>query len=60
MADVDGSIVLGLDIAQTTAQISKDLQTVLKGIGNKEVILKAKIENTDILRSVDQLGIVHK
>lgn len=30
MADVDGKIVLGLDVAQTTDQLNKDLNTVLK------------------------------
>lgn len=55
MPDVDGSIVLGLDIAQTTSQISQDLQTVLKGIGTKEITLKAKIENTDMLNSVNRM-----
>ena len=35
MADVDGKIVLGLDVAQTTDQMNRDLDTVLKNIGKK-------------------------
>lgn len=44
MADVDGKIVLGLDVSTTTDQISRDLDTVLKNIGQKEITLSAKID----------------
>ena len=43
MADADGSIVLGLDISQTTQRMEADLQTVLRNIGTKEIQLKANI-----------------
>lgn len=46
MADVDGQIVLGLDIVATAGQISSDLDAALKGI-KKEIILSAKIGNID-------------
>lgn len=45
MPDVDGQIVLGLDVAQTTQRISQDLNQVLSNIGRKEITLSAKIEN---------------
>ena len=44
MADVDGKIVLGLDVAQTTDQMNRDLDTVLKNIGKKEIILNPVID----------------
>lgn len=44
MADVDGKIVLGLDVAQTTDQLNKDLNTVLKNIGKKEIVLSPVID----------------
>lgn len=55
MPDVEGSIVLGLDISQTTAQISQDLQSVLKNVGTHEITLRAKIESADVLKSVDRM-----
>lgn len=45
MPDVDGQIVLGLDIAQTTQKMSQDLDTVLKSISKKEITISAKIDN---------------
>ncbi len=44
MADVDGKIVLGLNVAQTTDQMNRDLDTVLKNIGKKEIILNPVID----------------
>ena len=44
MADIDGKIVLGLDVAQTTDQLNKDLNTVLKNIGKKEIVLSPVID----------------
>ena len=44
MADVDGKIVLGLDVAQTTDQMNRDLDAVLKNIGKKEIILNPVID----------------
>ena len=44
MADVDGKIVLGLDVAQTTDQMNRDLDKVLKNIGKKEIILSPVID----------------
>lgn len=38
MPDVDGQIVLGLDIAQTTQQMSQDLDTVLKRISKRKLL----------------------
>ena len=55
MADADGSIVLGLDISQTTQRMEADLQTVLRNIGTKEIQLKANIEKTGVLDSIDHL-----
>ena len=45
MADVDGQIVLGLNISDTTAKIRSDLDSILQGIGKKEIVLSARIEN---------------
>lgn len=45
MPDVDGQIVLGLDIAKTTEQMDQDLNRVLTNIGKKEITLSAKIDN---------------
>ena len=42
MSDVEGRIVLGLDIAQTTQQMNQDLSQVLSNIGKKEIKLSAK------------------
>ena len=39
MSDVEGRIVLGLDIARTTEQMNRDLNQVLTSIGKKEITL---------------------
>ena len=38
MPDVDGQIVLGLDIAKTTEQMDQDLNRVLNKISKKEIL----------------------
>ena len=53
MADVDGKIVLGLDIAQTTDQMNRDLDKVLKSIGKKEIILSPNIKTDDVKKQLD-------
>ena len=55
MPDVEGRIVLGLDIANTTQQISQDLNNVLNSIRKKEIILNAKIDNIDLGNTVSQI-----
>lgn len=55
MPDVDGQIVLGLDIAQTTQQMSQDLDTVLKRISKKEITLSAKIDNINFGNAAAQI-----
>lgn len=60
MADVDGQIVLGLNISDTTAQIKADLDTVLSSIGKKEIILSAKIENLKSDKVTSQINAVAK
>ena len=55
MPDVEGRIVLGLDIANTTQQISQDLNNVLNSIGKKEIILNAKIDNIDLGNTASQI-----
>lgn len=55
MPDVEGRIVLGLDIANTTQQISQDLNSVLNSIGKKEITLSAKIDNIDLGNTASQI-----
>lgn len=55
MSDVAGSIVLGLDIAKTTSQINADLSSVLAGIGKKEIVLSAKIDNINTGNMTSQI-----
>lgn len=55
MPDVEGRIVLGLDIANTTQQISQDLNNVLNSIGKKEITLSAKIDNIDLGNTASQI-----
>lgn len=51
----DGQIVLGLNISETTSQISADLGTVLNGLGTKQLILKAAIEKSQVEKTVASL-----
>lgn len=60
MADVDGQIVLGLNIADTTTQISSDLERVLSNIGKKEIVLSAKIENIKNDKITSQINEISK
>lgn len=60
MADVDGHIVLGLNIADTTTQISSDLERVLSNIGKKEIVLSAKIENIKNDKITSQINEISK
>lgn len=60
MPDVDGQIVLGLDIAQTTQQMNEDLNRVLSNIGKKEITLSAKIENIRSEQITSQINNVAK
>lgn len=55
MADVDGQIVLGLDIEQTTQRMNQDLNRVLTNIGKKEIVLNAKIENINFGNAASQI-----
>lgn len=55
MPDVEGRIVLGLDIANTTQRISQDLNSVLNSIGKKEITLSAKIDNIDLGNTASQI-----
>lgn len=55
MSDVEGRIVLGLDIAQTTQQMNQDLSQVLSNIGKKEIKLSAKIDNVNFGNAVAQI-----
>lgn len=55
MPDVEGRIVLGLDISNTTQQISQDLNNVLNSIGKKEITLSAKIDNIDLGNTASQI-----
>lgn len=55
MTDVDGQIVLGLDIAQTTAKIDADLDSVLKNISQKEIKLSASIGNINFGNASSQI-----
>lgn len=60
MPDVDGQIVLGLDIAQTTQQMNQDLNRVLANIGKKEITLSAKIENIRSEQITSQINNIAK
>lgn len=51
----DGQIVLGLNISETTSQISADLSTILNGLGTKQLILKAAIEKSQVEKGVASL-----
>lgn len=51
----DGQIVLGLNISETTSQISADLSTILNGFGTKQLILKAAIEKSQVEKGVASL-----
>lgn len=55
MPDVEGRIVLGLDIANTTQQISQELDGILKSIGEKRIKLNAKIDNIDLGNASSQI-----
>lgn len=55
MSDVEGRIVLGLDIAQTTQQMNQDLSQVLSNIGKKEIKLSAKIDNVNFDNAAAQI-----
>lgn len=55
MSDVEGRIVLGLDIAQTTQQMNQDLSQVLSNIGRKEIKLNAKIDNVNFGNAAAQV-----
>lgn len=55
MSDVEGRIVLGLDIAQTTQQMNQDLSQVLSNIGKKEIKLSAKIDNVNFGNAAAQI-----
>lgn len=55
MSDVEGRIVLGLDIAQTTQQMNQDLSQVLSNIGRKEIKLNAKIDNINFGNAAAQV-----
>ena len=55
MSDVEGRIVLGLDIAQTTQQMNQDLSQVLSNIGRKEIKLSAKIDNVNFGNAAAQV-----
>ncbi|WP_251316655.1 phage tail tape measure protein [Flintibacter muris] len=60
MPDVDGQIVLGLDIARTTEQMSQDLNRVLTNIGKKEITLSAKIDNIRSEQITSQINNIAK
>ena len=60
MADVDGQIVLGLNISDTTAKIRSDLDSILQGIGKKEIVLSARIENIKNDRITSQINDIQK
>lgn len=51
----DGQIVLGLNISETTSQISADLSTILNGLRTKQLILKAAIEKSQVEKGVASL-----
>ena len=51
----DGQIVLGLDVASTTAQINSDLSSVINNLNTKQVVLKTTIEKSQTKKSVDAL-----
>lgn len=55
MSDVEGRIVLGLDIAQTTQQMNQDLSQVLSNTGKKEIKLSAKIDNVNFGNAAAQI-----
>lgn len=60
MPDVDGQIVLGLDIAKTTEQMDQDLNRVLTNIGKKEITLSAKIDNIRSEQITSQINNIAK
>lgn len=55
MPDVDGQIVLGLDIAKTTEQMDQDLNRVLTNIGKKEITLSARLIIFGVSKSLRRL-----
>lgn len=55
MSDVEGRIVLGLDIAQTTQQMNLDLNQVLRNISKREIQLSAKIDNVNFGNAAAQI-----
>lgn len=60
MPDVDGQIVLGLDVAQTTQRINQELNQVLNNIGVKQIVLSAKIENIKSEQITSQINNIAK
>ena len=60
MPDVDGQIVLGLDIAKTTEQMNQDLNRVLTNIGKKKITLSAKIDNIRSEQITSQINSIAK
>ena len=60
MSDVEGRIVLGLDIARTTEQMNRDLNQVLTSIGKKEITLSAKFENINDAKITSQINNIAK
>lgn len=60
MPDVDGQIVFGLDVAQTTQRINQELNQVLNSIGVKQIVLSAKIENIKSEQITSQINNIAK
>ena len=52
MPDVDGLIVLGLNVADTTTEINNGLNTVISNIGKKEIVLSARIDKINFSASI--------
>ena len=51
MANVDGQIVLGLDIGVTTANIQSGIDSILKSTKVRQIVLKTAIEKTESEKS---------
>ena len=55
MPDVDGLIVLGLNVADTTTEINNGLNTVISNIGKKEIVLSARIDKINFGNASSQI-----
>ena len=51
----DGQITLGLDISQSTAQISADLDAILKSAGGKKIIVDIATEKAQVRKDIQSL-----